>query len=1105
MKYKYTHSQLQKPQAKQKIKAAQWVSTFGIIILSASILFNLQTQTAGPCSTTFERLHATGQWQSDGQIRIHGTDLAPGDASIYIYNLTTATLIANTSSPASSYTINGLQAQDYDIQIRRADASNTIYCDETTTISIGYYAQGSGTCSATYNPSAYAYGAIGWNHNANDPAGQVDGHRLPNIYNNWWVSSADQTDYEGLSYGGASSQIEVQIEDASAEEAILNGRYAEYRFTTTNNVNEAAIISGIGFSIYDSINPSAPATGRYKIQVQLDDDADFGSPTIFLNQIQIDNEDPSVDAFSSNLYTATNYTHTHNFYRADRSISLQANTTYYLRVYFFDRDRAGYSPSQSLSNSILWDDVRIHLEACQDNDNDLIGDETDIDDDNDGLTDLVENGCVDGAYFIGWWHNNPYADAKQDGFSRNPNGGPTYYWAASQMGADTAVVSGQGTDLIIGPGFSSHKYPGSLLTLYGADQNDFNSAFSDQDYIQYSFDTRTGFQATLDRFGFAVGDNSAGDARTSGHTLSLLVSDDNFSSYDTLILDHFSPLSSTWYEYREIDLSKYSYSLNANSTYTFRLYLYNAPAANLDSVNVDDIQFSAIFCRDTDQDGVMDYLDLDSDNDGIPDLGEAGGTDINGDGLADNLLDLDQDGLMDQFETSDGSTSILTDQNGDGINTEGDFDGDGLPNWLDLDSDGDGIVDVFEANGTDNDQDGLIDNWATDNDNDGLADGVDSDNGNNNDAENTSIALMLTNADANGDAFPDGAYPRANFDTKGKPDFLDIDSDDDGITDNTEAQSTNIYLAPSNVDSDLDGIDNAYDSSPYSFGGANINPANTDNVDEYDFRDLNSDNDAESDLIEGHDTNGDGSPDGNAASANGSATNVDSDEDGLDDGFDNSIGSTDPTNGGLNPLSFPRVDGGSDRDWRVDILLPVQWLAFEAKWQAENVILEWQVIEDAQTQTYIIERKNQLSNAFEQLSSMDAKGLAQEVRYQFNDEKASRFGQLGILYYRIKQVDVNGQFQYSNVVALASQNTQADLSVYPNPAKHKIQIQIEGQITVGDRLKVYNQEGRIVHSEVISNTKLRLYSLDIEDWTAGFYLIQLTGEHSSIAKKLKVN
>ncbi|MCB0319923.1 MAG: hypothetical protein KDD60_03295, partial [Bdellovibrionales bacterium] len=48
-------------------------------------------------------------------------------------------------------------------------------------------------------------------------------------------------------------------------------------------------------------------------------------------------------------------------------------------------------------------------------------------------------------------------------------------------------------------------------------------------------------------------------------------------------------------------------------------------------------------------------------------------------------------------------------------------------------------------------------------------------------------------------------------DGDGKADYLDIDSDDDGVTDTIEGQSTNGFISPTGQDTDGDGVDDAYD------------------------------------------------------------------------------------------------------------------------------------------------------------------------------------------------------------------------------------------------------------------------------------------------------
>ena len=71
---------------------------------------------------------------------------------------------------------------------------------------------------------------------------------------------------------------------------------------------------------------------------------------------------------------------------------------------------------------------------------------------------------------------------------------------------------------------------------------------------------------------------------------------------------------------------------------------------------------------DTDADGLPDYRDLDSDNDSLTDIQEAGSLDINRDGLVDNLADTDRDGLVDEYDVhAGGKLPSLPDSDNDGI------------------------------------------------------------------------------------------------------------------------------------------------------------------------------------------------------------------------------------------------------------------------------------------------------------------------------------------------------------------------------------------------------------------------------------------------------
>ena len=199
---------------------------------------------------------------------------------------------------------------------------------------------------------------------------------------------------------------------------------------------------------------------------------------------------------------------------------------------------------------------------------------------------------------------------------------------------------------------------------------------------------------------------------------------------------------------------------------------------------------------DTDEDNISDFQDLDSDNDGINDVIEAGGTDTDNDGLADSV---DPD-------------------NGGTANIPPDNDNDGVADFRDLDSDNDGINDVIEGGSPDPDGDGVI--GGEDSDNDGIPDTVDNNNGG------------FGNS---------GGTPTPDTDSDGSPDYLDLDSDNDGLNDIEEVGLTD----PDGdgrldaEDTDSDGIPNAVDNNNGGFGNSETPPLpDTDGDGIPDFRDV---------------------------------------------------------------------------------------------------------------------------------------------------------------------------------------------------------------------------------------------------------------------------
>ena len=296
---------------------------------------------------------------------------------------------------------------------------------------------------------------------------------------------------------------------------------------------------------------------------------------------------------------------------------------------------------------------------------------------------------------------------------------------------------------------------------------------------------------------------------------------------------------------------------------------------------------------DKDLDGIINMLDLDSDNDGIPDVVEAYGVDVGGNGIIDNYVDIDGDGLSDNVDVNLNPLSGAS-NTGIGLGLPN-LDLDIMPNFLDLDSDNDGIPDVIEVAGPDANNNAIIDGFVDANSDglhdsyinatallqtgpDGTADGRADSYPNKNkdrdfrpnaydmDSDGDGIVDVieagLPDADFNGIA--DGvigsngwsttvsAMPALNLrvtDGDSYPDYLDIDSDADGIPDNIEGLSTGGYSLPTLTDADGDGLMLPYDNLPAAYGGSGILLYDHDGDNTPDYRDLDTDADGQPDIV----------------------------------------------------------------------------------------------------------------------------------------------------------------------------------------------------------------------------------------------------------------
>ncbi|MCH2045612.1 MAG: FG-GAP-like repeat-containing protein [Saprospiraceae bacterium] len=505
---------------------------------------------------------------------------------------------------------------------------------------------------------------------------------------------------------------------------------------------------------------------------------------------------------------------------------------------------------------------------------------------------------------------------------------------------------------------------------------------------------------------------------------------------------------------------------------------------------------------DHDGDRLPNFLDLDSDNDGISDILEVGGTDADHDGMVDGTVDADNDGFMDDVDPDDDGIAGIDDPNDPFILTSGidadadgkaddgqDFtngsgtlflnlDNDNLPHFLDLDSDNDGIADIVENNA------GLI---STDIGGGTFINGQIGD-----------LNIIDSNNDGWHDPSAGVSTPFADADGDGIPNMYDLDSDSDGVLDHIEGVCTgcvgSMMLIPTGVDANQNGFLDMYENLNATNDGIGINDGVNPNDDDDDndgipdFLDIDADDHGEPDWSEAFDINTTTSGLDDLTqmavdyeTANGNPndySSLDSDGDGLPDWIDNqpnTIGYNptivppfldpnnpayiDVNNNGIADLVDPYIngstfvptpnsDGSGDDDWRDPItLLGFEFIAFDIQLQNKDaeVFLTWTVARDETKLQYIIEHSHNNTH-FKPILEVNGQQAINEIT-TYN--AVDYYPQTGYNYYRIQVVDLDGTFLYSAIqVVNLKEGESGNITIAPNPVKDQANLvfsDLEGQ------------------------------------------------------------
>jgi hypothetical protein len=179
--------------------------------------------------------------------------------------------------------------------------------------------------------------------------------------------------------------------------------------------------------------------------------------------------------------------------------------------------------------------------------------------------------------------------------------------------------------------------------------------------------------------------------------------------------------------------------------------------------------------------------------------------------------------------------------------------------------------------------------------------------------------------------------------------------------------------------------------------------------------------------------------------------------------------------------------------------VPVTLLSFNASLNNNRTVqLQWKTSNEINNKMFVVEKSTD-GVSFSSFTSVDAKNGSMNT-YSIVD--AQPFD--GINYYRLKQVDKNGSFKYSNIVSVNLKKSDINaFNVYPNPVKDLLTLNINSIIATKATVLITDISGRIINQQTIDLVKGNQSStLNLTNLKQGNYQITLIWDNEKITQRL---
>ncbi len=186
----------------------------------------------------------------------------------------------------------------------------------------------------------------------------------------------------------------------------------------------------------------------------------------------------------------------------------------------------------------------------------------------------------------------------------------------------------------------------------------------------------------------------------------------------------------------------------------------------------------------------------------------------------------------------------------------------------------------------------------------------------------------------------------------------------------------------------------------------------------------------------------------------------------------------------------------------VDAILPVTFIGFNVTCEPNGYQLKWSTASEHNSDRFDIERSDDGFN-WNNIDSQPAQGFSNQIiNYAFKDFRDCSQCQV---YYRIKQLDLDGQFEYSPTLTADCSEHEAFVSLAPNPANEKVYLSINLNRDDQINLTIVELTGSTVEYREMNGQKgHNVFEIDVRQLHSSYYMMMIKTSTEASTHRLQV-